>query len=87
MSNCKPCFKSCPVNSCNIKIKTLPCDPNSKKEWFKYPNSVDQVRINILNGCWLCNYEPNQSMNNQLCNRNFYDGYINKPWQYNNCRM
>lgn len=80
MSNCKSCFKSCPDNACEIKIKTLPCDPNSKKEWFKHPNKVDPVRMNIVNGCWLCNYEPTQSINSQLCNRNFYDGYIKPPY-------
>ena len=27
----------------------------------------------IYNGCWMCNYEPAQTVNNNLCQRTFLD--------------
>lgn len=75
MNNCQSCYSSCPNNACQSKLITLPCDPNSKKEWFKYklPEDLDPVLSNIYNGCWMCNYEPAQTTNNKLCERNFLD--------------
>ena len=80
MNNCAPCYDSCPGNACSMKIKTVPCDPNSKETWFKHPVKFDPVRNNILNGCWMCNYEPQQTENNNICQRQFYDGYITYPF-------
>lgn len=69
------CFTSCPNNACQSKIVTWPCDPNSKEFWFKYdvPTDLDPVLSNIYNGCWMCNYEPMQTVNNKLCERKFLD--------------
>ena len=79
MDNCTSCYPTCPNNVCQSKIVTLPCDPNSKKEWFKHklPQDLDPVLSNIYNGCWMCNYEPTQTQNNKLCQRNYldYGGY------------
>ena len=36
------------------------------------PVDMDPVLYNILNGCWLCNYEQQEFDNQYLCNRNFY---------------
>ena len=82
MNNCAPCYASCPDNACSTKLKTMPCNPNSNKYWFKTPAKFDQVRHNIVNGLWLCNFEPLQSQNNLLCQRNFYDGYITPPYNH-----
>ena len=75
MNNCQELYKRCPNNACQSKIVTLPCDPNSKKEWFKYklPEDLDPVLSNIYNGFWMCNYEPAQTVNNKICERNFLD--------------
>lgn len=79
MENCNSCYPICPNNACQSKIVTLPCDPNSKDEWFKHklPQELDPVLSNIYNGCWMCNYEPSQTQNNKLCSRNYldYGGY------------
>ena len=75
MDNCQSCFPECPNNACQTKLVTLPCDPNSKELWFKYqmPSDLDPVLSNIYNGCWMCNYEPAQTVNNKMCQRNFQD--------------
>ena len=79
MDNCTSCYPTCPNNACQSKIVTLPCNPNSKDEWFKHklPQELDPVLSNIYNGCWMCNYEPAQTQNNKLCSRNYldYGGY------------
>ena len=82
MNNCASCYASCPDNACSTKLKTMPCNPNSKKNWFKDPAKFDQVRHNIKNGCWLCNFEPQQTDNNLLCQRNFFDGDVTAPYNY-----
>lgn len=82
MNNCDPCYEKCPNNACKSKIVTYPCDPQSKDFWFqhKLPEDVDPVRSNIYNGCWMCNYEPAQTMNNNLCQRNFHDFGSYQPY-------
>jgi hypothetical protein len=82
MDNCQNCFPPCPNNACQSKIVTLPCDPNSKELWFKYkmPADLDPVLSNIYNGCWMCNYEPMQSVNNKMCQRNFSDIGGHQPY-------
>ena len=82
MDNCQNCFPMCPNNACQSKIVTSPCDPNSKKLWFKYkmPSDLDPVLSNIYNGCWMCNYEPMQTVNNKMCQRNFLDFGGHQPY-------
>ena len=80
MNNCTSCYTSCPDNACATKFKTWDCNPNSKSNWFKYNSPIDQVRSNIYYGCWLCNYEPRQTQNNLLCQRNFSDHGIIPPY-------
>ena len=74
----KTCEKSC----CSYKLKTYNCDPNDKNMWFKHilPPSLDPVLSNIYNGCWLCNYEPQQTRNDRLCARQFLDTNIKPPY-------
>src|SRR3990167_7038066 len=73
-------------NACQTGIPTVNCDPNDRSLWFKYslPENVDPVASNIYNGLWLCNYEPQQTMNNILCERHFKDDHIKPPYEYVN---
>lgn len=70
-------------NACNTVMRTTPCDPNNKCNWFKHklPQGLDPVLSNIYNGCWMCNYEPEQCWNSKLCDRNFFNGYVANPCQ------
>ena len=75
--------KSCTrTNFCNLKLKTYNCNPNDKNLWYKHqlPHGLDPVLSNIYNGCWLCNYEPHQTINNNLCARQFEDKNITPPY-------
>ena len=82
MNNCSSCYASCPDNACSTKLRTMKCNPNSKKTWFKSPVKYDQIRENIKNGLWLCNFEPQQTENNILCQRHFFDGHIVPPYNF-----
>lgn len=54
-------------------------DPNNPKNFFN-PDKCS-VKQKILRGGWLCNFNPQQTMNNVLCRRNFFfNGY--SPCQY-----
>ena len=68
-------------NACNSRMATTPCDPNNKCIWFKHklPQGLDPVLSNIYNGGWMCNYEPQQCVNNKLCNRMLYNGFTVNP--------
>ena len=84
MSNCKRCYKFCEskCNACDNKMMTTNCDPNNPNLWYKHelPKGLDPVLSNIYNGCWLCNFEPQQTENNKLCNRNFFNGPMLPPY-------
>lgn len=75
-------------DSCLLRIKTMNCDPN---EWrtegggvntgkASVGNGVDPVRSNIYNGGWLCNYEPTQTENSVLCQRQFFSNNVQPPF-------
>lgn len=86
MDNCNKCHvfnktTNCP-GACDIGIKTIHCNPENKKEWFKHklPKGLDPVLSNIYNGCWICNINPQQHDNQKLCKRNFFDGPNISPY-------
>ena len=61
-------------------LNYIRCDPNNRDYLTMTAN--DPVRSNILNGCWICNIEPRQTRNNNLCNRyltNFNSCAANYP--------
>lgn len=79
MDNCKKCHvfnepSNC-AGACDLGIKTVNCNPENRKEWFKHklPVGLDPVLSNIYNGCWICNINPQQYDNQKLCKRNFFD--------------
>ena len=60
-------------NACASNIKTQNCNPlHFQGMEPAKPKDMDPVLYNILNGCWLCNYEQQEFDNQYLCNRNFY---------------
>lgn len=75
-NGCKACpkYPNIKCDACTLKILTTDCNPNDRNIWFKHklPNNLDPVLSNIYNGCWLGGYEPQQTTNNRLCQRNFY---------------
>jgi hypothetical protein len=88
MDNCQMCHKFHNDNdkcggACEIGIKTLPCNPTDRKQWFKHklPEGLDPVLSNIYNGCWICNINPQQEDNQKLCRRNFFDGPNIPPYK------
>lgn len=70
----------CSTNSYNNRVSpyqllaTMNMSPEDKSLWYKnQPKSQnDQVRENIVNGLWLCNFEPAQQENYYLCKWNFF---------------
>lgn len=77
-------YNSCPNNACNNKIVTIDCNPANKKFW-KYPalpEGMNPVYYNVMNGCWLCNYAEQETENQRLCNRSFFNGVIKPPCNY-----
>ena len=84
-NGCKACSKypNIKCDACTLKIITTNCNPASKDLWYNHtlPDNVDPVLSNINNGCWMCGYEPQQTSNNRLCQRNFYSMEI-PPYDY-----
>ena len=73
----------CSSNSYNNRVSpyqllaTTNISPEDKSLWFKNMSGQtktqnDQVRENVINGLWLCNFEPAQQENYYLCRRNFF---------------
>ena len=80
-----PDFHNPPCNTCNIKLDTLPCNPNEPEFWnnqLNISNHNEIVKTNIINSCWQCNHEDSYEMNSELCRRSLYDGYIPNPIEY-----
>ena len=78
-------FQDVKTNACNLRIRTVNCNPSDPQNWFQYNAvaenpKVDPVMYNIYNGCWLCQYEPQQTENNILCQRQFFDKNIQTPY-------
>ena len=70
-------------NVCKVNIKNFNIDLNNKNTWYtdKPNNNEDPVWYNIKWGGWITNLEPDQSMYNKNCNRQFFNN--NKhPNQY-----
>ena len=82
LNNQLPLYRGvdCSTNQYNNRVNpykmlaTIDTSPENKSAWFKdAPRSQnDQVRENVINGIWLCNFEPNQQENYYLCRRNFF---------------
>jgi hypothetical protein len=58
-------------------LATIDTSPEDRSIWFKNMSGQsktqnDQVRENVINGLWLCNFEPAQQENYSLCRRNFF---------------
>ena len=76
--------------NCNIKIRTLECNPSDKNLWTQqlplneYGDNNEVIKSNIINGCWECNYEDSYEDNNYLYNRSLYNGYEPIPYNYTN---
>jgi hypothetical protein len=50
------------------------CVPWNHKLWetpVVVPPNMDPALFNVLNGCWMCNFEKQDLENNYLCSRNF----------------
>ena len=83
-------FKSPSYNTCNIKIKTLPCNPTDTELWCnqlplnEYGGNNEVIKSNIVNGYWQCNFEELDEDNNYLCRRKFFDGVESIPYNYVN---
>ena len=84
LNDCMMC-KKYPVmrnDACKTRMPTVLCNPNEPQYWvqpqMKY--GLDPVFSNIYNGSWLCNYEPQQTINNELCQRNFEDCGLPVPF-------
>jgi hypothetical protein len=74
-------YYNCPNNACENKIATVNCNPGDKKYW-KYPaleKNVNPVYYNVMNGCWLCNFLVQETENQMLCNRSFFNGVVRPP--------
>lgn len=77
LNNNKPCpkFNNCPNNACNTKILTFNCNPIEKEYWKKQPklpNNMDPTFYNVIYGCWLCNFNTQETENKYICNRSFF---------------
>jgi len=57
------------------------CTPWDKKFWdkIKVPKDMDPCLYNVLNGCWLCNYEKQNMENDYLMDRSFFNGVYGPP--------
>jgi hypothetical protein len=73
--DCRPNCYNYPVKPYKI-LQTCTTSPLDRNLWWnttqQTPNPTDQVRANIVNGLWLCNFEPYQAENYKLCMRNFF---------------
>ena len=87
MNNCKR-FQSPPVgNSMYKNVFDYPpscdsCTPWNPEAWktpVKVPDGMDPGLYNVLNGCWLCNFEKQDRENQYLSNRSFFNGPNLKP--------
>ena len=77
-------YIECANNACNTKVATIDCNPGNKKYW-KYPalpQGMNPVYYNVMNGCWLCNFAEQETENQRLCNRSFFNGLIKPPCNY-----
>ena len=89
MCDCKN-FKSPPCNTCNINIKTLPCNPIDTNLWSnqlplkEYGDNNEVIKSNIVHGFWQCNYDELYEDNSYLCRRKFFDGVEQIPYNYVN---
>ncbi len=57
------------------------CTPWDKKYWGKVevPKNMDPALYNVLNGCWLCNFEKQNMENDYLMDRSFFNGIYGPP--------
>ena len=83
-------YKSPPCNNCNLRVKTLECNPIDTNLWTQqlplneYGDNNDVVKSNIVNGYWQCNYEDSYEENSYLCRRSLYNGEEPIPFNYTN---
>jgi len=86
MSGCN--YKNPTCNTCNIKIRTLECNPGDRNLWTQqlqlneYGDNNEVVKSNIVNGCWECNYDDLYEENSYLCRRSLYQGEEQNPHNY-----
>ena len=85
LNDCRMCNKFQPLrnNACKTRMPTINCNPNEPQYWHKpkLTAGLDPVFNNVYNGAWLCNYEPRQTANNMLCQRNFEDCGLPVPFR------
>jgi hypothetical protein len=77
-----PIYRSveCQTNCYNYPVKpyqlvpTIPTEPEDKYLWYSGPQMTqnEQVKTNVKNGLWLCNFQPHAGMDYKLCTRNFF---------------
>ena len=66
----------------NSKTCGAICTPWNPKDWntpVKVPDGMDPALYNVLNGCWLCNYDKEIMENNYLMERSFFNGIEGPP--------
>jgi len=68
-------------NACSNSTITYDCTPWNPKMWdkAKVPAGMDPALYNVLNGCWLCNFLPQEGENQYLCQRSFFNGIYGPP--------
>lgn len=64
-------------NACASSIKTVNCNPLNFQNSLPDNKNMDPVLYNVLNSCWMCNYQKQEFENQYICNRNFY--YVDRP--------
>lgn len=57
------------------------CTPWDRKAWgnVKVPEGMDPCLYNVLNGCWLCNFDKQNMENDYLMDRRFFNGIMGPP--------
>lgn len=63
------------------KYNCSSCTPWDPKKWGKVevPKNMDPCLYNVLNGCWLCNYDKQNLENDYLMDRSFFNGNYGPP--------
>lgn len=83
-------YKNPPCNNCNIRVKTIDCNPIDTNLWKQqlplkeYGDNNEVVKSNIVNSYWNCNYEDSYEENSYLCRRSLYYGEEPHPFNYSN---
>ena len=64
-----------------VAYKCSSCTPWNKMYWgkVKVPENMDPALYNVLNGCWLCNFDKQNLENDYIMDRSFFNGDCGAP--------